>query len=713
MRLKRHTIINSWVLSYMLILLLAAAAAIFAYSRAISYARQEVEKVYQSQVDQMQYAMDKSLLEMRRIALELSNNYEVTLLFNSRILTDEEHYSFYQIQKGLHNYAVTNTDIYETAVCYRGLDMAVSNRSTYNLNDILEKTGCREQIQKAMETGETETYFIASPGGKPAIFYMLFLPLEAKSEHNSYILIQQNSLFPEKAVAPPHGSVLKMQVDGGALNIGDSWPQGDSPLENCRLLTKESTLTGIFYSLYIEKPEFERSVDKVNTAAVLCLVIGGLMCVVVLFVSIRRNYTPISRLLKAVDFPLEESPDHFKNEFEYIYAKLMSIQDKNVNLEKAICQTRKNQQDVRLSRLLAGDLPLQEQKQAEKEMAAPSAYAVMGIHPLDCMKLFHQKKEKATQEKNYYLLQYITANILSDYTTETLNIYSTAMNGSYYSLFCGEEAEIQKVFSQAEHLVSLLYSIFNVEVRIGLSGYGKDFYGVAALCSQAREALEYCKVFERPTAYYQQAEAGTARNASMALEFAQASRSLCNAVTAGDMDSAQECLEKAFVYCADKDMPVTQTKMLMAYIEKLFCDGIFDYHRRHAQLAYRPDEIRERLSRCAGVKQLSGEMKGILNEIREALAKSSRLERDDLKELLLRYIESNYGDCNLNASSVAAAFEMTVSSTEVRIRHAKELLLKGEHTVTQVAKLVGYNDSSTFIRNFKKCEGVSPGKYSQ
>lgn len=46
-----------------------------------------------------------------------------------------------------------------------------------------------------------------------------------------------------------------------------------------------------------------------------------------------------------------------------------------------------------------------------------------------------------------------------------------------------------------------------------------------------------------------------------------------------------------------------------------------------------------------------------------------------------------------------------------RIRQAKKLLSTGSVSVREAARLVGYEDFSTFYRNFKKLEGTGPGQY--
>jgi YesN/AraC family two-component response regulator len=48
-----------------------------------------------------------------------------------------------------------------------------------------------------------------------------------------------------------------------------------------------------------------------------------------------------------------------------------------------------------------------------------------------------------------------------------------------------------------------------------------------------------------------------------------------------------------------------------------------------------------------------------------------------------------------------------------RIRQAKEMIEHKQESITEISRLVGYNDAATFIRVFKKYEGITPGKYKE
>lgn len=47
----------------------------------------------------------------------------------------------------------------------------------------------------------------------------------------------------------------------------------------------------------------------------------------------------------------------------------------------------------------------------------------------------------------------------------------------------------------------------------------------------------------------------------------------------------------------------------------------------------------------------------------------------------------------------------------IRIEHAKSLLMEDKYSVSEIAEMVGYNNQFHFIRQFRDAVGVTPGKY--
>ena len=93
------------------------------------------------------------------------------------------------------------------------------------------------------------------------------------------------------------------------------------------------------------------------------------------------------------------------------------------------------------------------------------------------------------------------------------------------------------------------------------------------------------------------------------------------------------------------------------------------------------------------------------------------------------YIKRHYNDPNLSLSSLAIQFEMNVNQlsrtfrdltgegapdyiNHVRIDRAKQILCGEKYiNLDDLAAQVGYNNTKTLIRSFKRFEDMTPGQY--
>ena len=93
-------------------------------------------------------------------------------------------------------------------------------------------------------------------------------------------------------------------------------------------------------------------------------------------------------------------------------------------------------------------------------------------------------------------------------------------------------------------------------------------------------------------------------------------------------------------------------------------------------------------------------------------------------------IEKNMGDSDFNVEMLSSQHHMSRTSfynklkvltgyapadyiRMIRLQHAAQLLKQGEHTVTEVADIVGFSDVKYFREVFKKHFNVSPSQYAK
>lgn len=105
-----------------------------------------------------------------------------------------------------------------------------------------------------------------------------------------------------------------------------------------------------------------------------------------------------------------------------------------------------------------------------------------------------------------------------------------------------------------------------------------------------------------------------------------------------------------------------------------------------------------------------------------------KTESDDTPRKIMAYINEHYGDSSLSVTSAAEAFSMSSSyfSTYfkkhldvtfskylegLRIEKACELIRNSDLNIEAIAAEVGYTNSLSFRRAFKKVMGMPPSSY--
>ncbi len=95
-----------------------------------------------------------------------------------------------------------------------------------------------------------------------------------------------------------------------------------------------------------------------------------------------------------------------------------------------------------------------------------------------------------------------------------------------------------------------------------------------------------------------------------------------------------------------------------------------------------------------------------------------------------KFLNQNYYKDNFSIQLVADEFQMSVSTlskyykeitginiseevNRLKIDSAKELLINTDLTVNEIVLKIGYYNTSSFIRKFKECTSVTPGKYRE
>lgn len=201
---------------------------------------------------------------------------------------------------------------------------------------------------------------------------------------------------------------------------------------------------------------------------------------------------------------------------------------------------------------------------------------------------------------------------------------------------------------------------------------------------------------------------------------------LRNYIQAGHLESVRSLLDEVFGAQA-QGASYLQTELLMVHVLEI-CLRTAQQLGVSFEKVYAYDEtVLAHIQRFRHVSQF----KGFILEMAGKIAKENadRQKQDEsFKSSVIDFIQEHYADINLNVSMIADHFGVSQSylSTHfkrqtginasdyihiVRINRAKEMMQNRALSLTQIAKKLGYVSDATFIRSFKKYEGITPGTY--
>jgi len=133
---------------------------------------------------------------------------------------------------------------------------------------------------------------------------------------------------------------------------------------------------------------------------------------------------------------------------------------------------------------------------------------------------------------------------------------------------------------------------------------------------------------------------------------------------------------------------------------------------------------------CNNVQEMEATIRKIYYKLCLHVNNERKKKAGDIINQVIDYIHRNYSDNMLSLVSLSAEFGMNPNYlsgyfkektgvnflqyvNNVRLEKAQQLLRNTGKSIHDIASDVGYTNSGVFIRNFKKCYGITPGQYRE
>lgn len=457
--------------------------------------------------------------------------------------------------------------------------------------------------------------------------------------------------------------------------------------------------------------------------------LAGLMFAGLLsWLMLNRVYSPVQQLLQSFRIG-GKAPEKRMDEFKWI-----EKQWKHMTREKQSLQERlRHQMDLLkegfLLQLLQGHLHFLSNEELHQRMKnygwdfTEKQFIVMHVRINDA------GKAQRFQEGDEGLASFAVKKVMKDlFKSEHLQLEMISFHDmTIGALISGTSLPQHKkeIYQYIENAFRKIDQTFQFKLTVTISAVTNKLSDIAALYEQARQATGY-RSLDDGSQWFDLETINPFGDSGKPVYPFMHEREILQAVRLNDQAGAKEALRRFFAYLcseADKEMVVQQGALQLL--------GSLQHMMLHAQVD--PQQLFDGVNMYEKLSQLREPeameqfiMSQIIVPYVEELEKRSNLQMKRIVNKMIAHIETHYmEDLSLDqfadeegipAYALSKVFKQETSTnfidylTQVRLEHAKKLLIETDLKMNDIAKRVGYRQSY-FNRIFKKHEGITPTQF--
>ena len=483
------------------------------------------------------------------------------------------------------------------------------------------------------------------------------------------------------------------------------------------VLSQPSRQVDVYYAYAVSYDYFWSELYEIyivfSLGILIMVVLGGWT----VFWQSKQIYRPVEKTMTK----LQQSSNNQWNvdmhtELEFIEMVFSTAQEDRKKLNVAMRQETRQKRNAFIASLLEGD-------ESDSEISA-DIFAENGI-PL-CSDRFSVALLKMEQsgDLNKNMLSFSVSNVLEELFSEIHRGYVIEVAADRYAMLINLDdregsCTVEMLIDRA---MRFWQENFNVIFTAGISTDKQGLSGICDAYTEAAKAMKYRYLFgtgqiisypqikNREFKWPQKDRMTYAFNDFMTEEGCDMARA---------KEYVDECLQKYHI----------NSEATLDMVECFVFEVVNNFNRYISQMGKEDTSWKDHIRLLPQSETLAEFQENFAQLLMRVYMKLQEDEKDhDICARAKNYIENHCQDANLSLAELSNIFGLTPSYFSkmfkdkysvsipdyinmMRIDRAKNLLRQTSQSVQQIAAAVGFTESSTFIRIFKKIEGVTPGVY--
>lgn len=734
----RSNILATWVISYILVLVVPISTWMASFALSKSIIQSQTDEINANVLSLTANEVDNILSAALFDLQKLSADATVLQMIDSATIADaSDVYLAMQVKNVLARYAGYNADIANIYLYLPGDELILSQSTAASCALFYQM-----QVAACGISSESWKALLAQPhrneicrigqNSHAQILILNTLPVKTNQSVEATLVVQ----FAQDAFSAPLSKIGA--VDGMYISIYDAAgqlmvtqgsahsaaPRAASAAENfqsgaftdsdgnhyfqAQIVSEQS---GWVYRSAIASEIYTRRHSQLQTFTFVSLIFIVLFGVGMILYFIRRNYQPLEQLIAQLETRYQARKIG-QSEYTFLTESISNIVDSHQQNLDLLAQQEEKLRAAYLQRLLTGHadlgVPVEEYLSLLGFDFRCGAYAVL---------LFDFGPDSFPDHALPAQMRRLADNA-------EFNGYSVELDGRIVFLMDCKPSH-QALCAQIQPYLRRLSEQFDSLV-LAVSAIHQSALGISQAYDEALYTLEYLLTLGNSNClFYSALKADPAP--SYYYYPPEEERRLIELVTKGEIDSAQALLDTILKRnYTQKGLALNQIRLLTwNFISSLYKASV-ELADRTGCPAFEPPLVSGEFSPEESRAQL-GQIFDHLN--RQAHAGAERAG-DQTVERVLCYISENYSDPALSVEKICQIFSRSRSNlftlikektnegllyhiNKTRIEAAKALLAHSRADVNVIGQQVGYISIQTFLRVFKKYEGVTPGKYRE
>jgi two-component system response regulator YesN len=608
----------------------------------------------------------------------------------------------------------------------------------------------------------------ASP--QTAIAYITHLPKDLKGKQAGTVVVMADMVRFQKAMESISwfngGQILILNKDNQVLMsnlpvtdnenlILEQMPDGDHVMHtpsgngNMELFYIQSAVSDLKYVLVIPSNIYWQKAEYVRKFTYISILISLMGAAVLTWFFMRRNYSPIQQLVQSLS---DKSSTEERTDWNELHFIQTAISNTRSEKEKIALQLKSHHNVLRsnmLNRLLKGKMdtliPYEEAFKSFHIELSSDKFTVI-LFAVENDESLHSNLPGMDMNERRKLIQFIITNVVEElvghrhhagYVAEMDDMMACLVNFNDEVEDSDLKEDLNWIAAEAQRFLMR----FNMDLTVSIGGIHTSLSGAAEAYQEAIDAMEYKMVVgKRESITYDDIRMDTVDKLQFGYYYPlQVEQQIINLIKAGDYNQASAFMNDITERNFNKPVvSLTLARCLIFNLVGTMVKAINELGDGDSSILGDNPLWMEKIIACDTFLEMQLELQALLKEVcvfaaakvESNLSKERAETLRDLISKVMKHIEEHYHDSNLNVNMIGDRFELKGSYvsklfkeqtgeglldyiTKYRIRQAKKMMGNKQDSISEIAKHVGYNEVATFIRVFKKYEGITPGKFKE